>query len=106
MAAPASGPAPARRRGGRRPGAGRPQAYREPLRRVSVALPLSYIEQLRRYGQDNLSEGIRRLVEEARTPWGHFWYILPDWARQPDRPSAPAPGPPPEPTPRTEAAME
>jgi hypothetical protein len=81
--------------GGTRPGAGRPYDYREPLRRVTVALPESYIEQLRRSGQGNLSEGIRRLVEEALTPSGHFWYHLPDWAKDPkasnhppkDRPS-------------------
>lgn len=67
-------------RGGRRPGAGRPHGYREPLRRVTVALPHSYIEQLRSFGDGNLSDGIRRLVEEARTPTGHFWSELPDWA--------------------------
>ena len=59
--------------GGYRPSAGRPKDYREPLRRVTVALPESYIEQLRRFGADNLSEGIRRLVEEACTPSGHCW---------------------------------
>lgn len=69
--------------GGPRPGAGRRPEYREPLRRATVALPESYIEQLRRYGQGNLSAGIRRLVEEALTPAGHFWYILPDWAKDP-----------------------
>lgn len=67
--------------GGRRPGAGRPQAYREPLLRATVTLPVSYAEQLRRFGGGNLSEGIRRLVEEARTPTGAFWYVLPDWAQ-------------------------
>lgn len=76
--------------GGTRPGAGRPADYREPLRRVTVTLPESYIEQLRRSGQDNLSEGIRRLVEEALTPAGHFWYILPDWAKDP-KATCPAP---------------
>lgn len=69
--------------GGTRPGAGRPYDYREPLRRVTVALPESYIEQLRRSGQGNLSEGIRRLVEEALTPAGKFWYHMPDWAENP-----------------------
>jgi len=60
--------------GGTRRGAGRPYAYREPLRHVTVTLPDSYIEQLRRYGDDNLSEGIRLLVEEARTASGRSWY--------------------------------
>lgn len=69
--------------GGPRPGAGRTYAYREPLRRVTVALPESYIEQLRRFGDDNLSEGIRRLVEEAHTQTGQFWYRMPDWATNP-----------------------
>ncbi len=66
--------------GGSRPSAGRPSDYREPLRRVTVALPESYIDQLRRSGQGNLSEGIRRLVEEALTPAGQFWYRMPAWA--------------------------
>lgn len=66
--------------GGRRRGAGRPPAYREPLQRVTVTLPRSYIEQLRAYGGDNLSDGVRRLVEEARTPSGDFWYAMPTWA--------------------------
>jgi hypothetical protein len=69
--------------GGSRPGAGRTYAYREPLRHVTVTLPDSYIEQLRRFGDDNLSEGIRLLVEEARTPTGRPWYVLPDWAKDP-----------------------
>lgn len=69
--------------GGFRPGAGRTYAYREPLRRVTVTLPASYIEQLRRYGDDNLSEGIRLLVEEAHTSAGHPWYVLPEWAQDP-----------------------
>lgn len=72
---------PSRTHGGRRTGAGRPRAYREPLLRATITLPTSYAEQLRRFGGDNLSEGIRRLVEEARTPTGAFWYVLPDWAR-------------------------
>ena len=67
--------------GGSRPGAGRPYDYREPLRRVTVALPESSIEQLRASGQGNLSEGIRRLVEEALTPAGKFWYHMPEWAK-------------------------
>lgn len=74
---------PSSTHGGRRPGAGRPPAYREPLARVTVTLPVSYIDQLRRFGGDNLSEGMRRLVEEARTPSGAFWYVLPDWAQPP-----------------------
>jgi len=69
--------------GGSRPGAGRTYAYREPLRRVTVTLPESYIEQLRRYGDDNLSEGIRLLVEEAHTSTGRPWYVLPEWAQDP-----------------------
>ena len=82
--------------GGYRPGAGRREDYREPLRRVTVALPESYIEQLRRHGQGNLSEGIRRLVEEARTPSGHFWYVTPEWAKNPAaRKPAAADGPAP-----------
>jgi len=70
--------------GGPRPGAGRPFSYRESLRRVTVALPASYIDQLRRLGGDNLSEGIRRLVEEAHTATGQLWYVLPHWAEDPN----------------------
>jgi hypothetical protein len=67
--------------GGRRAGAGRLPTYREPLVRATVTLPASYAEQLRAFGDGNLSEGIRRLVEEARTPSGTFWYTLPNWAQ-------------------------
>jgi len=67
--------------GGRRAGAGRPPTYREPLVRATVTVPASYAEQLRAFGDGNLSEGIRRLVEEARTPSGKFWYTLPSWAQ-------------------------
>lgn len=67
--------------GGRRAGAGRPPTYREPLVRATGTLPASYVEQLRAFGDGNLSEGIRRLVEEARTPSGKFWYTLPGWAQ-------------------------
>ena len=67
--------------GGRRAGAGRPPTYREPLVRATVTVPASYAEQLRAFGDGNLSEGIRRLVEEARTPSGTFWYTLPGWAQ-------------------------
>lgn len=79
--------------GGRRPGAGRPQAYREPLLRTTVTLPASYAEQLRHFGDGNLSDGIRRLVEEARTPTGAFWYVLPDWAQPTSGASKPDPAP-------------
>jgi hypothetical protein len=37
-------------RGGRRPGAGRPSAYREPLVRKTVTLPVSYVQQLTTFG--------------------------------------------------------
>jgi hypothetical protein len=62
-----------RARGGRRPGAGRPPTYREPLVRKTVTLPVSYVEQLTVFGEGNLSDGIRLLVETAYTygvqPW-------------------------------------
>ena len=61
-------------RGGRRAGAGRPALYTEPLLRRTVALPESYIAQLERLGSGNLSEGIRSLVEFARTPAGALWF--------------------------------
>lgn len=64
-------------RGGRRPGAGRPPAYREPLLRKTVTLPASYVEQLTKMGYGNLSDGIRILAENARTPTGHAWLDLP-----------------------------
>jgi hypothetical protein len=50
---------------------------------VTVTLPDPYIEQLRRYGDDNLSEGIRLLVEEAHTSTGRPWYVLPERAKDP-----------------------
>ena len=60
-------------RGGRRPGAGRPPVYREPLLRKTVTLPVSYVEQLAAFGAGNLSDGIRLLAETAYTPGGKLW---------------------------------
>jgi hypothetical protein len=65
-------------RGGRRPGAGRPPAYREPLLRKTVTLPVSYVEQLTAFGAGNLSDGIRLLTETACTPSGKLWLQPPD----------------------------
>ena len=62
-----------RLRGGRRPGAGRPPAYREPLLRKTVTLPVSYVEQLTTIGHGNLSDGIRFLAENSYTIIGHRW---------------------------------
>ena len=61
-------------RGGRRPGAGRPRSYSEPLVKKTVTLPLSYIERLTDLGAGNLSDGIRILMEHAHTERGDFWY--------------------------------
>ncbi len=63
-----------RARGGRRPGAGRPPAYCEPLMRKTVTLPVSYVEQLATFGAGNLSDGIRLLVELAYTRNGKPWF--------------------------------
>jgi hypothetical protein len=60
-------------RGGRRPGAGRPAAYREPLLRKTVTLPVSYVQQLTTFGAGNLSDGIRSLIETAYTRNGKPW---------------------------------
>jgi hypothetical protein len=60
-------------RGGRRPGAGRPPAYLEPLLRKTVTLPGSYVDQLTRLGVGNLSDGIRLLLELAYTRNGTPW---------------------------------
>jgi len=73
-----------RARGGRRPGAGRPPAYTEPLLRKTVTLPQSYVAQLTAFGLGNLSEGIRYLVEFAYDRDGRAWF----------RPAAKAPAPP------------
>ncbi len=67
----------ARTRGGRRPGAGRPPAYSEPLVRKTVTLPVSYVEQLTTFGAGNLSDGIRLLVEHAYTRNGKPWFSPP-----------------------------
>ena len=67
----------ARARGGRRPGAGRPSSYREPLVRKTVTLPVSYMEQLTTFGAGNLSDGIRLLVEHAYTRNGQPWFSPP-----------------------------
>jgi len=66
-----------RARGGRRPGAGRPQSYREPLVRKTVTLPVSYVAQLTTFGAGNLSEGIRLLAENAYTSTGKLWFEAP-----------------------------
>lgn len=67
-----------RPRGGRRPGAGRPAAYTEPLLRKTVTLSVSYVEQLTAFGYGNLSEGIRLLAETAYTSTGKLWLTAPD----------------------------
>ena len=82
---------PSAQRGGRRPGAGRPRSYSEPLLRKTVTLPPSYIEALTGFGHGNLSDGIRLLVESAHTPTGQLWLGL--------RSSV---SPPPLPTPSTD----
>jgi hypothetical protein len=64
-------------RGGRRPGAGRPPTYREPLVRKTVTLPVSYVEQLTTFGVGNLSDGIRLLVENAFTRNSKPWFSPP-----------------------------
>ena len=46
----------------------------EPLLGRSVTLPQSYIEKLEWQGNGDLSEGIRVLVEVARTPAGERWF--------------------------------
>lgn len=74
----AGSPPPHLPRGGRRPGAGRPPSYREPLLRKTVKLPASYVQQLEVLGGGNLSEGIRLLVETAYTFQGRLWYQLPE----------------------------
>jgi hypothetical protein len=63
--------------GGRRPGAGRPPSYREPLVRKTVTLPVSYVEQLTTFGAGNLSDGIRLLIENAYTRNGKPWFSPP-----------------------------
>lgn len=59
--------------GGRRPGAGRPRSFDEPMLRRTINLPQSYIEALEWEGNGNLSEGIRFLVACARLPGGGYW---------------------------------
>jgi hypothetical protein len=46
----------------------------EPLVKKTVTLPESYIRRLKVFGGGNLSEGIRALVEHARTESGAFWF--------------------------------
>lgn len=63
-------------RGGRRPGAGRPPEYIEPMVRTTITLPQSYVEPLRRKDNGNLSDGIRFVIEEARTPTGYYVFAF------------------------------
>ena len=60
--------------GGRRPGAGRPPTYTEPMVRKTVLVPASYLPLLEREGNGNLSEGVRFVLEQARTPGGGYWF--------------------------------
>jgi hypothetical protein len=63
-------------RGGRRRGAGRPPEYLEPMVRTTITLPQSFVEPLRREGHGNLSDGVRFLIEKARTPSGAYWFAF------------------------------
>lgn len=90
-------------RGGRRPGAGRPPEYIEPMVRTTITLPQSYVEPLRRKGNAGtlwvLSDGIRFVIEEARTPTGYYVFAFgrenpPPDARSPRQPIKMEPAPP------------
>jgi hypothetical protein len=69
--------------------------------RVAITLPQSYLEPLRREGHGYLAEGIRFVIEEARTPGGSYWFAFgrenppPDarCRRQPNTDSDPTPSP-------------
>ncbi len=74
--------------GGRRPGAGRPRAYTEPMVRKTIVLPASYLPLLEQEGEGNLSEGIRLVIEEACTPGGYYKFPLGRFG--PRRPAHPA----------------
>lgn len=63
-------------RGGRRPGAGRRRESTEPLVRATVTLPASYLPLLEREGRGNVSEGVRIVIEQARTPAGYYWFPM------------------------------
>jgi hypothetical protein len=80
-----------RAQGGRRPGAGRPRAYTEPLLRKTVTLPQSDVAQLTAFGAGNLSEGIRYLVEFACTRDGQPWFRPAVKAPAPLAPEGPPP---------------
>lgn len=53
-----------RKRGGRRPGAGRPPLRDDPMVRISVMLPPSYIAQASCLGQGNVSKGLRIILDQ------------------------------------------
>lgn len=56
-------------RGGAREGAGRPTELGEPMSRVQVTLDGRTVETLRRFGQGNVSAGIReaaRMIEKMK----------------------------------------
>ena len=44
--------------------AGRPPLFDGAMSRISITLPDSFIELLRCHGEGNVSEGVRRLVQE------------------------------------------
>lgn len=51
-------------RGGKREGAGRPPSGEPRLQLVAVRLPAEYVQWARTEGRGNVSEGLRRLLEE------------------------------------------
>jgi hypothetical protein len=60
-------------RGGAREGAGRPTELGEPMSRVQVTLDNRTVETFRRFGQGNVSAGIReaaRIIREGRAHAG------------------------------------
>lgn len=58
---------PAKGRGGKREGAGRPVSA-APLLRVSLRLSAAHVARLKALGDGNVSEGVRRLLDAQREP--------------------------------------
>lgn len=59
-----------KRRGGKRPGSGRPHVQ-DRKQSITVTLSVSDIATLRRLGDGNVSQGIRRLVQQETASHDH-----------------------------------
>jgi hypothetical protein len=54
-------------KGGKREGAGRPPLLSERLIRITISLTQAQVERLKHLGNDNVSAGVRHLLDKERS---------------------------------------